>query len=517
MSVLIELTLVKSVNPDEVKELLIDFLKTSSHLFKSFNIRFLDVGGSDSFEDKLVNLTDASEDFGCTTCCLEDMEEPIMMYFDTSLSSPNPNGILFQDSSYTNQESNSTFYMDCENHSNAIVKEEASTFVLKREPSMDVSSLQQFYTKTTSKRKSLLKELPFFTERPELIQQNDVGTIKVTENCAMANTTNSDIRCDVSTNSKDEFTQPAELLEESYTNNEISNISNGGRVESENDPDDKISNIDDSSSGRSALNEFEKVLTAKVQEEEGTEKDLEDIDNISNGAVEDSSFDRSSLYESQNELEVVEKEEQMAVGASHHIAEDCHIRAVHPGNLVDILEAAKRGDLTIERNADETYMNLDGFIVEDCSGNYDENLFRVYDQLNMNNVSKGKRERVFWKQVKCQSCSSKRFASFEDAIVHVLAMHCDKTLPRIYRCSLCSTTSFYKRNLRKVHLKRKHNIQYWRHRARAEIVEKWHPSTLLEALEASKREFPKIWPIIERFLVWVVKSGKLDTEVSKTS
>ncbi|CAJ0963425.1 unnamed protein product, partial [Mesorhabditis belari] len=503
MSVLIELTLVKSVNPDEVKELLIDFLKTSSHLFKSFNIRFLDVGGSDSFEDKLVNLTDASEDFGCTTCCLEDMEGPIVM--NKHLVSGDPDGILFNGRT-TNQESNSTFYMDCENHSNSIVKEETSTFVLKREPSMDVSSLQQFYTKTTSKRKSLLKELPFFTEQPELIQQNDVGTIKVTENCAMANTTNSDIRCDVSTNSKDEFTQPAELLEKSYAKE----LSLPEQPESfqqndaifeeamETKEDLRLDNNNKDSSGptgnlsyvRSTLEEFEN----DSEEANGTkEATLDKIENISNGAVEDSSFDRSSLEDYQNEPEEAENIEDL-----HDIEVDPP--AQNARSLGDILSAAKRGDLTIDKRDEFEGFEADGI---------DDGLDDVEQELS-GRVSKSKHAASRLHGITCSECTRtrNRFTSVEQIVTHLLGTH-GKELSKPFRCAKCKFASSYRANVGQ-HLRNVHHLRDDNWKKKNCYKQEWHPATLRRIKELAEFYFPRCVERVERYLVQRVQFGLVD-------
>ncbi|CAJ0963276.1 unnamed protein product, partial [Mesorhabditis belari] len=574
MSIVIELTLEESVDPHEVQRLLIDFLKASPPIFKSMNIRYLRLGKNDGTEEHLVNLTDASEDFGCTTCCMDDMEESTIMNFDGNLVPRDPNGILFNDRD-TNQELNNTFYMDCENHSNSIVKEETSTFVLKREPSMDVSSLQQFYTKTTSKRKSSLKELETSTkaisqnavkprnitstmhstqnaegpeksmnfvedqvnkasnraiddsvfDRPTLGEfKNDNEKVDETkekgaEKDSLLDEVNKDLNVDEFESDPHEASETSERTKSNL--NEIAHISNGERVKFENNADDKISNIDDSSSDRSASNPFKDDSVAEVDhkepKEKGTEDDLEDIDNISNGAIDDSSFDRSSLYELENELEEP-KEEEKEDEVEQRLTENPPMRFTNLA-LVDILEAAKRGDLTInESMADVSFVSVDLHDEALISNNeIPEDYEFAFEVLKIENDGIMYKRRILWKNVKCKLCSVQNFRSLESGITHLLTKHCDKYAPKIFRCKLCSATSFYKRNLGKQHVQKKHRLQYRRNISGATIEEKWHPLTLMETLKVAKEAFPQISKIIERYLVWVVKSGKLDMDALRQS
>ncbi|CAJ0963538.1 unnamed protein product, partial [Mesorhabditis belari] len=512
--VLIELTLEESVDPHEVQRLLIDFLKASPPIFKSMNIRYLRLGKNDGTEEHLVNLTDASEDFGCTTCCMDDMEESTIMNFDGNLVPRDPNGILFNDRD-TNQELNNTFYMDCENHSNSIVKEETSTFVLKREPSMDVSSLQQFYTKTTSKRKSSLKELETSTKA---ISQNAVkprnitSTMHSTQNAEGPEKSMNFVEDQVNKASNraiDDSVFDRPTLGEFKNDNEKVDETKekGAEKDSLLDEVNKDLNVD----------EFESDPHEASETSERTKSNLDQLDASSNGAIDDSSFDRSPLYESQNESEEID--ESKSDGTNENTSKAAMTLpssgyfGIKMDNLHDVLEAVKRGDMPIDEMETGVY-DFDADYNNPMESNENGNeTQKLEDTLpsRLKNVQSYKKGIYWWKRAKCLQCPHLVFKQAREVIAHIVAKHVGNDVPKIFRCTLCSMTSNYKFNLLKEHLRKRHNIRQSKN-DQSSVEEKWHPLTLKRTLQLAEEVFPSVAQPIERYLIWLVRSGKVDYE-----
>ncbi|CAJ0572292.1 unnamed protein product, partial [Mesorhabditis spiculigera] len=134
----------------------------------------------------------------------------------------------------------------------------------------------------------------------------------------------------------------------------------------------------------------------------------------------------------------------------------------------------------------------------------------------------GPTQRQFADRLKGIACSVEacrkqrtKFKSVRQVLEHLLGRHAKcslpKKIPKIWRCEAskrCRFTSFYRHNLL-AHTRTRHP------QAGTKVVptrEQWHPSALLAVRDAARHYFPAIENRVEKYLVWMIKSGQVDVD-----
>ncbi|CAJ0572277.1 unnamed protein product, partial [Mesorhabditis spiculigera] len=171
--------------------------------------------------------------------------------------------------------------------------------------------------------------------------------------------------------------------------------------------------------------------------------------------------------------------------------------------LDEAIEAAQRGDYRQQSNT---------------SADAPTNTADPADQPEK--TTAGPTQRQFADRLKgiaCSACRKQRttFKSVRQVLEHLLGRHAKnrlpKKIPKIWRCQVsehCHFTSFYRGNLL-AHTRTHHP------KAGTKMVptrEQWHPSALLAVRDAARHFFPTIENRVEKYLVWMIKSGQVDVD-----